>query len=155
MGTKRKFNVIDAFILLAVLAVLVAVGVRFFMANYEELTAVQQQSQVHLAIDSTARRHITTFSDGTQVYFSCGTFAGTVARTSNRPALIPDWDNEGNFTPATDIGRVDLTVVLDTSGIILEHGFFHGGNTHIASGMELELVVNNHVFTALVTQISR
>ena len=153
MNTRKKFNVVDAFIILCVFVILAVVGVRFFTANQEELTAVQQYVPMHLHISATARRHINTFEEGTRLYFVDGTFAGEVSQVTNQPALIPHWDEYGSFAPSTDIGRVDLTLVIQTRGTVLEHGFFHGGSTHIVPGMEVEVVAHNHVFTGLVTRL--
>ena len=134
-GRGPRFNAIDIAVILAVLAIIVSVALRFLPLNriaekkagYTALITVKGCDGEALASAGLAA--------GCELRFADGTPAGQVVSVRSEPSVFP---GDGSLRyPESSIA--DLTLTLSCELLVSEAGTFAANGTAVSAGAPLEL----------------
>lgn len=154
---KYRFNAIDAFIILVVILCIVGL---YFRSNIESWISSEKELedyQVTLVVNkikSTSGQYI---SAGNEVYMSSGVLLGAINGFSSFPSKTYITDTLGNSIEVSypEDTYIDVTLLVDCSGVKNEEGFYLNGTYLLTPGTVMDGRTEMMDFTFTVTSIEK
>jgi hypothetical protein len=154
---KLRPNIIDIAIIVVIIAALVGIWARFDLSRRFTSDGVMQPGEISFLILNIMGTSANELQDGTAVYDkTTGNYIGKIDGTSitSTPAEAYIVGDDGIIKKTTTTtGREDVRGVILTEGTHNADGFYYGGNTFVAPGMEIEVNTENLDVTMLVTGV--
>lgn len=154
---KFKLNIIDFAIVIALIACIAGVGVRFWLTNRQAAQTRSDGTAEVIAVyfgvsESTAKSYI---KDDKVYIEGYGTAIGRVtkAETENSTVYVPD--ENGMLTAKKDSSSYDVTLTLSINGKATEKGFILSNGEYLIPGMNV-VIETSHSSTraALITGVT-
>lgn len=152
---KTRFSFLDFILLL--LAALLIVGGIWFVGREQEKTTVELDCTV--TFFGTAQDYAGCFSTGKEVYTADGAPLGTVTRSWGIASGIrtfdrtPRDDGEYSYSETRSEDKRDQTVVIRLTAEKKDDGFYVG-ETRIAAGLDLPLLLEGYTGTGAIRNVS-
>ena len=157
--TKRRFNVIDAFIIVLVLLCVLGVYFRGQIAEWIGIEKKVEEYQITFEVSEIRYTSSKYFYTGSKVYLDSGNIViGTIeGNCTVLPAEIYLTDSEGapvltNYPKDT---YVDVTGSIKCLGIQKEGGFFLNGTYSLAPGSKVNVHTEMLNFSMTITEIEK
>ncbi|MCQ2433183.1 MAG: DUF4330 domain-containing protein [Clostridia bacterium] len=130
---KHRFNIVDFVLVIAVLACVIGLGIRYNL--HSNLTHSGDYAEVTVLIERLLNTTAENLNVGDTFYnpFTEKEF-GEVISVSKSPAKARFANPDGSISYTTYEDRVDAVVTFRVKGINTENGFMMGGTTFIGSG---------------------
>lgn len=155
MNQKRKFPLFDLLLLL-VIAAGIAGGVFWFNRRRSESKAEIQYSVTFPEVESA---YAGSFTIGKEVFGEDGLRLGSIVRSIGTASVIRTFDRtpkeEGAYLyrqSRSDALR-DVTLTVTVTAERRSDGYYVG-ETQIAAGLELSMMLNGYAGTCLITSVS-
>ena len=151
---KRRFNIIDFILIVAVLACAIGIAFRY---NLQQSFIGINDDEVYVTclVEDLSEGSANAFIDGETVYNSntkklVGTMVSHKIRTAQDQLELPD----GTVTLTENPYRRDLVCVIKVKGRYSEKdGFMIGGNAYIGAGLNILLRSQSVEFNAVVLDV--
>ena len=156
-GKKLSFNIIDAFIVLFVLACVIGIAVKLAKFNLLDSNARLEEYSIIFSVSEMAHTSPKYLIEGDLVTLSDrNVVIGTLDRVSEiEPSKAYAKNSDGNIilAPYPEKTRVDVKGSISSKGVLDRGKYMLGGSVHIAKG-EIYRVATQHVdFLITVTDI--
>jgi len=155
MEKKKSFiNIIDAAIIIVIIAIFAGSFVRTYMKNHSpantSVTAVEYTVLIKSA-DKDFRRLLDNESD---VYLSdSDSLCGTIADVTKTPAKTYVEQSTGELAIKYDPSETDITAVIRADARVDKNGVFVADNVFIAAGKSLDLYTRAFEFECQVQSV--
>ena len=157
-SSRIRFNIIDLVIVIALLACVAGVYLRY---NFGEQYGVEHElAQYEITFEVTNIRYtsVDAFPEGDAVYLkNGGKYMGSIIGIdSTTPSEMVYTDLSGNIIQIyyPENSRIDLVGRLLASGTMTAGGFMLDGNTHLAAGTSYAVQTPHIDVTLVITDIS-
>ena len=138
--SENRFNVIDAIIIIVLIACILGLVFRFGKFGKNALEENLETYEIYFSVSDIAYTSEDAFVAGDTVTLAdSGVVLGEFSRIGTiLPAEFVTRDKSGNLIsvnyPAST--RIDVTGYITSQGIMTENGYFVGGTAYVASGTE-------------------
>lgn len=136
--THVRFNIIDLVLIIAVLACLVGVYLRYTASEQFGVNHELEDYVLSFEIKNIRYTSADAFPEGDPLYLNGkDTVLGTIlAIDSTTPAEVVFTDKKGNYKTIyyPEDSRIDLSGRILSNGVMTERGYLLGGNTYLAPG---------------------
>jgi len=150
--TKIKFNLVDFFIVFAVIVIIAAVIAHFFAENIEHQP--EHTAHIELFVSSILWSQGDLFFEDAEFFLDeDAIFFGSITAYNIATSTRVGWDEYGEYAPIEDVGRIDVHFTLEANGEFREMLFYLDGENVVIPGMVITLVTNNHLIHALVLNV--
>lgn len=151
---KRKINIVDVFIILAVLFMLIGIGARIYIGAAVEKANITEYT-VTLVAKGISADNINAVKTGDAVTRKDdGLVLGNVEYVSYTEHKTYAVNQDNLYTEVTDSSKLDLTVKVRVKGEMTEDGFMHNGENYLSAGMNLTFETENFQGKAVIMDIS-
>ena len=137
-AARVRFNLVDLVLIIAVLACLVGVYLRYSAGDEFGVKHELDQYVLSFEINNIRYTSADAFTEGDKVYLDGKeTVLGTIlAIDSTSPSEVIYTDDKGDYKMVyyPEDTRIDLTGRLLSIGVMSERGYLLGGNTYLAPG---------------------
>ncbi len=135
---KHRFNIIDFVLLIAVLACVVGIALRYNLN--ETINRTTDTAEVDIIIERLLNTSADALHVGDTLYTpNNDAVFGEILSIETKPAVIRYSNNDGTITYTTYEDRVDVTLRIHIEGYNTENGFMIGGVTYIGNGSTFPL----------------
>lgn len=154
---KLRFNIVDLVLIIAVLACIAGVYLRFHFSEEFGVNHVQNEYAVSFEVKNIRYTSVDAFPTGDNVYLQSsrkllGTIIG-IDSTSPSQMIYTDYSGNVKQIYYPEDSRIDLTGRIAARGTLTERGFMLDGNTYLAPGASY-LVLTPHInVTLTITDI--
>ena len=152
---KPHFNVIDLLILLAVIAVLGALVMRFDVFQHFGEKTEQSSAIISFRIEGVRRTSANAMVVGdTYIWDANNAVIGTLQSVSVEPFETVAEMQDGNLMLASDEQKCVLVGTILASGTMTDQGFMLNGTQFLSAGKEIEVHSQHIMVKMLLTGIS-
>lgn len=153
---KLRINLLDVIILLAIVAIVGGIGLRFNLVDRMGLSGNDDEVDVKFLIQEISPSSVLALVDGDTFYWDAnameiGTLMGSVEVT---PAQVILENASGNLVSASNDKYCDVRGSIRAKGKITEDGFMLDGTQFLSAGKYLNVSSKNIKVTILITDIS-
>ena len=139
-GGKKHFNIIDALIIIVLLACIVGLFFRYWNFSSGDREKALENYEIHFSVSNIAHMSEDAFVSGDTVTLADGNVI--LGQLSGLETVLPAefivHDKSGNLIKVNypESTRIDVTGRIQSKGIMRENGYFVGGTTYVAAGKE-------------------
>lgn len=163
---KRKIGALDVFIIIALAACVVCIGIRFFATSRSQVSEKVQLEDYIISIkveaikDSSAKNYMTPdtnfYIKETGTYFG-SLLEGLTIKDAQKSYEMPNGDVVmGENNAVGDLYRVDVEAKLVSKGKVDDSGrFLLGGNTYVGANKEFNLYSKYLAIKVTVTGVEK
>lgn len=149
---KHRFNIIDFVLIVAVLACVIGIAIRYNLSI--SLLHGNDTAYLTVKIDALRTEYMDSLQTGDAFYYqSTGNPLGTLVSIETSPAKIRFVNSDGTITVSHYEDRVDVVCKIEASGYHTENGFMIDGRTYIGSGSDILVRSRNLETQMLVLQV--
>lgn len=155
MTKTKKFNIIDAFVILIFVALIAALGFKFF--GLDDLLQLGKTEQIQYTIEIKNLKDVSeqAIPDHGELYTEDDNKLGEIISKETKQT---EWDivkADGQFDRVEMPNRSDVILTLSAEGLQKDEGFFLYGTQSIGVGSTLKGKTATVVFEAQVTSITK
>lgn len=150
---KKRFNVVDFFIIAAVAACVIGAVLRFNLIEKLNVGAAKDTVEISFYVHNISDYSAQALSVGDNVY-NGGTYLGKIGTVEISKAEYYFENPEGVLELTYDEMRYDVRGTIIGTGTMTEDGFMLNNNTYIAAGKEMIVTTKNISVNILVTNIN-
>lgn len=153
-GTKLKFGVLDAAIIIIVIALIASVVLRYTTDN-SFFTADSKSYSVTLKISNVRYTTYDMITSGESIYLDNGQLLGQITQASVTPSVYYASGSDGKMTPVyyPDNTFVDIVTVVSCELINKDGRIVTSKGEHIGIGVELSLHTESVDMMVEITEI--
>lgn len=151
--TKKRFNVVDFFILAAVAACIVGAVLRYNLIDKLNVGAAKDTVEISFYIHNVSDFSAQALTVGDNVY-NGGIYLGKIGTVEISKAEYYFENSEGVVELTYDERRYDVRGTIIGTGTLTEDGFMLNNNTYIAAGKEMLVNTKNISVNMLVTNLN-
>lgn len=152
-NTRKRFNVVDFFIIATIAACAIGAVVRFNLIDKLSIGAAKDTVEISFYIHNISDYSAQALTVGDNVY-SSGTYLGKLGTVDISKAEYYFENSEGILDLTYDERRYDVRGTIIGSGTMTEDGFMLNNNTYIAAGKELLVNTKNITVNILITNLN-
>lgn len=149
---KKKINVIDVFIILAVVFSLLGVGVRMYISAF-----IENHSENHiitLKFSGISEEYKDKLKVGEEAEWKDNALIlGEIIGIESVPHKTPILDGD-KYTEVVENGKIDMTVRIRVTGEDRDSGFRFAGKYYMSCGMSITVETVNFEGMAVIMDIS-
>lgn len=154
---KRKLNVVDLIVVIAIIVMLIAVVFKFaFVDKKSGLGAQQAYKDVEyvLVINNVRSMTVDGFHVGDKVFDDKkGTYMGVIKDIEVKPYKTNEIKNNGEFVQAERIGYYSVFLTVSSTAVDKESGYYLSGSLDLKINSEYEIVTKYVKTTTKVSDI--
>lgn len=150
---KKRFNVVDFFIIAAVVACAFGAVLRFNLIDKLNVGAAKDTVEISFYIHNISDYSTQALIVGDEVY-NGGVHMGKLGTVEIGKSEYYIENAEGVLELTYDETRYDVRGVIIGSGTMTDDGFMLNNNTYIAAGKEIKISTKNISVNILVTNLS-
>lgn len=155
-GKKIRFNIIDLLIVLAVIAVIGTVIVRYDVADKISKAAVEDSARITLLVQSIREEACNSVNDGDEVtWVQEATRMGNIVRKEVSPAVLYSSREDGVIIKNESALTYDLRCTVDTKGTVSDDGYLLNGVSYIAPGKSITIRNHDITLSAIVLSVDQ
>mgnify|MGYP002529754639 CR=1 FL=1 len=155
-GKKIRFNIIDLLIVLAVIAVIGTVIVRYDVADKIGKAAVEDSARITLLVQSIREEACNSVNDGDEVtWVQEATRMGNIVRKEVSPAVLYSSREDGVIIKNESALTYDLRCTVDTKGTVSDDGYLLNGVSYIAPGKSITIRNHDITLSAIVLSVDQ
>lgn len=137
---KIKFNIIDALVILLVIACIGGLVLRERLSNDIAGRSVNEEFEIVFYINNIRRETSESLLPGENIYWKQNSMLiGKVESTEVSPAEVYKENIFGEMTLSYNEARSDLRIIVSAAGSMTESGFMLNGTQYIAPGKDMIL----------------
>jgi len=156
MKTKGRFNIIDFFIIIAVLGCIIGVVLRYDLTNTSVLNSSRDEVEISFFINGVRIGSTEAMVEGDIFYWKAnGMEIGKLLskEVSNREVFV--FDGEYNYVKRYHAFQYDVRGVILSKGILDDDGFKLKGTQFLAPGKTFEIQSKNITVYITITDIKK
>ena len=155
-GKKIRFNIIDLLIVLAVIAVIGTVIVRYDVADKIGKAAVEDSARITLLVQSIREEACNSVNDGDEVtWVQEATRMGNIVRKEVSPAVLYSSREDGVIIKNESALTYDLRCTVDIKGTVSDDGYLLNGVSYIAPGKSITIRNHDITLSAIVLSVDQ
>ncbi len=133
---KNRFNIIDFFLVVTVLACVIGIAIRYNLS--ETLIQSQDSATVTVMIRGLLKENADQLVVGDEYFYQTSNKPfGTLTSVSTAPAKNRDYMNNGTISVSEYEARVDAICTLEIEGYHSKDGFLIDGATYVGCGSDI------------------
>ena len=137
---KYSFNAVDALIILAIIAVIGGIAVRYGYYKSERENLNRDTAVVKVVFEDLPEEIATAVTAEREASFQKGSSVkGLITSVASNEAAVYLTGADGKIIKETSDGRYDVTVEIRITGNMSEKGFYAGGTFDIAIGRTVKV----------------
>ncbi len=151
---KIRFNIIDFLIVIAVIACIVGIALRYNVADRIGVKSNTDTAEVSFIVRDIKQSSADALITGDTFYWTQnGVELGVLTSKSTTPAAIVSENSKGEAVVVYSDYAVDATGVLTCVGTLTDDGFMIGGTQFVAPGKEMEINSKQVKVLVLITDV--
>ena len=133
---KHHFNIIDFVIIIAILACIIGIAIRYNLGT--SLLHGSDTAYITVKIDGLRTDYLDFLQEGDMFYYQkTGNTVGKLISYQASPAKIRFVNHDGTITVSHYEDRVDVVCKLELEGYLSSNGFMIDGSTYIGAGSNI------------------
>ena len=153
-NSNLKISVIDVVIVLALIACIVGVVVRYKIYEKEHEVITTDVCSVSLMIKGASHELSESIAADDQIFFDeNGEKLGKITEVNISDAIVYHQNSQGEIVENIDGELKDIVIKIEVYGDLTESGFLVNGKEYVAAGKELAVYTKNFSEKCLVIDV--
>lgn len=151
---RKRLNIIDILIIIAVIALAAGVALRYNLAEKIGVKSNRDTVIISFLVENIKPTSADAFIEGDVFYIDSNNMElGTLITTDQSSAANYNTNSQGIVTRDFDSLQRDVRCTLEATGAITDSGFMLGGTYYIGVNKELKIHSKNIMVTVTVTGV--